>query len=224
MKQDNPKHAALILRWLDQWLFPHKYEQEEEEYVAHDWDPKPFKRGFTMLGMRVAITAVAFTAIFFLFEEKFMAVVAASSPDRLAERAPEGQGKLVQLSDGTKVFLFGGSSISYPESFGAGNRHAYLDGSAYFEVGGNIDAPLIIHAKGAEIEANAAVFKMFESGDATEVEVSVHSGEIYFRADHGETPFRVAQHRRVTYQPRLHQYQEENLNWEANFSWREASP
>ncbi len=54
------------------------------------------------------------------------------------------------LSDGTKVWLNAGSSITYPVAFNANNRDVEITGEAYFEVTKNPHRPFIVKKKNSD--------------------------------------------------------------------------
>jgi ferric-dicitrate binding protein FerR (iron transport regulator) len=59
---------------------------------------------------------------------------------------PYGQKSIVSLPDGTRIFLNGGSYISYPEVFDPKQREVRLQGEAFFEVAPNPDRPFIVRS------------------------------------------------------------------------------
>ncbi len=54
--------------------------------------------------------------------------------------------EIVTLSDGTKITLDAGSTLSYPKTFTGKNRQVYLKGEAYFEVAPDKDSPFVVNA------------------------------------------------------------------------------
>uniref|UniRef100_UPI004029F118 FecR family protein n=1 Tax=Prevotella sp. TaxID=59823 RepID=UPI004029F118 len=58
---------------------------------------------------------------------------------------PMGSTMSLSLPDGTQVSLNGGSTLSYPQSFGLKNRKVELSGEAYFAIVHHTDQPIEIH-------------------------------------------------------------------------------
>ena len=56
----------------------------------------------------------------------------------------------ITLSDGTKVWLNAGSSITYPVAFNSTERNVEVSGEAYFEVTKNPNAPFTVKKKNAD--------------------------------------------------------------------------
>ena len=59
--------------------------------------------------------------------------------------APEGQRCEVVLADGTKVWLNGGSTLSYTERFDAAHRAVKLTGEAFFDVAKDAARPFVVN-------------------------------------------------------------------------------
>lgn len=82
---------------------------------------------------------------------------------------PRGIQYRVTLSDGTKVWLNGQSTISFPEQFGAGDRQVYLKGEAYFEVTKSLNkSKFIVNSNGQCIQVLGTKFNIknrFGSGE-----------------------------------------------------------
>ena len=56
----------------------------------------------------------------------------------------------IELSDGTKVWLNAGSSLSYPVNFTGNDRKVTITGEAYFEVAHNSKMPFIVNVNNKE--------------------------------------------------------------------------
>ena len=80
-----------------------------------------------MSAAAVLILLIGFSGLFFLHSGTW------GEKERYEFRvAYGGQGTII-LSDGTKVWLNAGSTLTYDDDF-SNNRLVYLDGEAYFEV------------------------------------------------------------------------------------------
>ena len=74
---------------------------------------------------------------------------------------PAGTYSIVDLPDGSKVWLNSSSSLKYPLKFISGSKtHVYLQGEAYFEIKSDKNAPFIIHTDHKEIKATNARFNV----------------------------------------------------------------
>ncbi|MEQ9290136.1 MAG: FecR domain-containing protein [Cyclobacteriaceae bacterium] len=64
----------------------------------------------------------------------------------IVKHAEKGTKLTVQLSDGTKIKLNGGSKLIYPEVFGSQSREVELVGEGFFDVAHEKDRPFIVKA------------------------------------------------------------------------------
>lgn len=70
------------------------------------------------------------------------------------------------LSDGSKIAVNAGSSITYPRSFGSDQRLVELVGEAFFDVERDTERPFIVRTKKGEVEVFGTSFKLEEKGDS----------------------------------------------------------
>lgn len=73
---------------------------------------------------------------------------------------PVGQRASLLLSDGTKVWLNAGSTLSYPSAFGEKNRPVSLIGEAFFEVAHDADKPFVVQSDRMYVEVKGTKFCM----------------------------------------------------------------
>ena len=79
---------------------------------------------------------------------------------------PPGKSYNITLADGTKVFMYAGSRLTYPVVFSGKERRVYLEGEAYFKVTKDKAHPFVISTE----KADAKVL-------GTELNVSCYKGE-----------------------------------------------
>ena len=79
---------------------------------------------------------------------------------------PPGKSYNITLADGTKVFMYAGSRLTYPVVFSGKERRVYLEGEAYFKVAKDKQHPFIISTEKAEAKVLG-----------TELNVSCYKGE-----------------------------------------------
>ncbi|MDO4703048.1 MAG: FecR domain-containing protein [Tannerella sp.] len=73
---------------------------------------------------------------------------------------PVGQRVSLLLSDGTKVWLNAGSTLSYPSTFGKESRPVSLIGEAFFEVAHDADKPFVVQSDRMYVEVKGTKFCM----------------------------------------------------------------
>ncbi len=79
---------------------------------------------------------------------------------------PPGKSYTVTLADGTKVFMYARSSLTYPVAFSGKERRVHLEGEAYFKVTKDKAHPFVISTEKAEAKVLG-----------TELNVSCYKGE-----------------------------------------------
>lgn len=94
--------------------------------------------------------------------------------------------KLVLLSDCTRVFLNGNSSLTYPKAFESNERMVTLDGEAFFEVTKNAKKPFVIKNKNFDVKVLGTSFNVSAYEKDTDVVVTVASGTVSFNGKEGD--------------------------------------
>ena len=79
---------------------------------------------------------------------------------------PPGKSYNITLADGTKVYMYAGSRLTYPVVFSGKERRVYLEGEAYFKVTKDKEHPFVISTEKAEAKVLG-----------TELNVSCYKGE-----------------------------------------------
>lgn len=91
---------------------------------------------------------------------------------------PRGGEFLIQLSDGTKVWLNAESELRYPVSFGDGERGVYLAGEAYFEVVKSDKHPFTITSGDHRITVLGTEFCVRAYKDEHKILTTLESGRV----------------------------------------------
>ncbi len=91
---------------------------------------------------------------------------------------PRGGEYIVELSDGTNVYLFAESSLSYPSKFTGNKREVVLTGEAYFDVSRDIGREFIVKAGGANIKVLGTSFNVMAYEGLDIVETSLIRGKV----------------------------------------------
>lgn len=99
--------------------------------------------------------------------------------------ANEGPHRLVELSDGSKVWLRQGSSLEFPASFDAGSRVVHVHGEAYFEVAHDASRPFRVAIDGGQwVEVLGTQFNI-QATETDQTSVLVRSGKVRFTPEAG---------------------------------------
>jgi transmembrane sensor len=125
-------------------------------------------------GVAAAVAVVIVGVIF--WQERSAAPIAA-----LAEKHNvKGTRSIIQLADGSKIWLNADSKIKYPEVFNGLTRDVYLNGEAFFDVTKNPEHPFIIHLANGTVRVLGTSFNIRAYDNEPTVETSVATGRVAF--------------------------------------------
>jgi len=93
------------------------------------------------------------------------------------------QQKVFSLSDGTKIRLNEGSTLTVPRKFSDNSRKVQLRGEAYFEVAHDPAHPFLVNAIGSTIEVLGTKFNVKTDSVAKSVQVAVVAGKVALRKE-----------------------------------------
>lgn len=101
--------------------------------------------------------------------------------------APAGQRIDLTLSDGTRVKLNSGASLSYPNAFAQDSRKVGLKGEAYFNVEHDSERPFVVSTFASDIEVLGTEFNVNANEEENEFSASLVKGSIRLvdRLGHG---------------------------------------
>jgi hypothetical protein len=92
----------------------------------------------------------------------------------------------IQLTDGSKVLMYGNSDLRFPAGSTAGKRAVALQGEAYFEVAKN-GSPFTVQARDMEVEVLGTEFNVKAYKANGPVTTSLFTGKVRLKAPGGET-------------------------------------
>jgi ferric-dicitrate binding protein FerR (iron transport regulator) len=98
----------------------------------------------------------------------------------MEKRNAKGTKSIIQLPDGSKIWLNADSKLKYPEVFKGGNREIYLNGEAFFDVAKVPGHPFIIHLANGTVQVLGTSFNVRAYDNESVVETSVATGRIAF--------------------------------------------
>lgn len=113
---------------------------------------------------------------------------------------PLGQRSVVQLSDGSKVWLNAGSKLKYPDQFNSELREVYLEGEAFFNVAKNAQMPFIVHTSDINIRVLGTEFNVKSYPDEGIIETTLVSGAVDIESPgKNETLFKLKPNQKAVY-------------------------
>lgn len=90
--------------------------------------------------------------------------------------------KVIQLEDGSQVYLRKGATLQYPAHFSSNKRAVSLTGEAFFNVTHNAAQPFIITASATHVTVVGTSFSVISGNDS--VQLLVKTGLVRFNALH----------------------------------------
>lgn len=104
---------------------------------------------------------------------------------------PYGETRQVLLSDGTTIWLNGGSKLIFPDQFTGNERQVFVTGEAYADVAKDLNQPFVMSVGLGRIEVHGTRFNMKAYGEDDVVEVALFEGSVAFcigNPHHAEDP------------------------------------
>lgn len=96
---------------------------------------------------------------------------------------PNGERKLITLSDGSEVWLNSGSLLVYSAKFEGSQRSVYLNGEASFRVAKDPEKPFIVKTGHMEVEALGTVFNVEAYSDSELTIATLEEGKVRVDTD-----------------------------------------
>ena len=96
--------------------------------------------------------------------------------------SPLGSRSLVQLADGSKVWLNAGTTLQYNNMFGKNNRNIQLWGEAFFDVAKNEKLPFSVHTSDLKVIALGTKFNVKAYEEENTIETTLVKGSVKLEA------------------------------------------
>lgn len=214
---------------------------EEEEDAAHAGfiqdgttlaEDAPARRRRWPVYMAAAATVALLIAVFLYTRRELpdtSAPVAQAMQDT-AQWLNRQNGKatraVIELADGSKIWLNAESRISYPEVFSRTSREVYLSGEAFFDVTKDQERPFIVHLAKGTVKVLGTSFNV-RAYDDEPVQTSVTTGKVAFIPKYGKgnqppDTFYITPDEKVTYRHTAEDIVKENTSGEDEKAWTEG--
>ncbi len=131
---------------------------------------------------------------------------------------PVGQRASLLLSDGTKVWLNAGSTLSYPSAFGEKNRPVSLIGEAFFEVAHDADKPFVVQSDRMYVEVKGTKFCMKTYPEERAV-VTLAEGSVQVSSIDADYRAMLKPNEQISYSEQEGWILTENVDTELTRSW-----
>jgi ferric-dicitrate binding protein FerR (iron transport regulator) len=172
-KEDNKKYSALLDKIHHEINLKYR-EKVSSKVVVLSKVTKWLSRAAAVLF--IPLLGIVF---YLLSSSKFeMDNITGFTVDSLEVIAPIGSRTVMQLSDGTEVYLNYGSKIKYPNNFTGNTREITLSGEAYFDVAHNPEKPFIVKIGKLNIKAMGTEFNVNKYPDDDIIATTLVKGKV----------------------------------------------
>ena len=146
--------------------------------IENDYISKKVRERAIRVRRLIAAAAVVVLLIVVPISAYFYLNTEGDNPEPTAQySAPKGQISEIVLSDGTKVILNAGSTLSYPDNFGR-VRQVSLTGEAVFYVSASKIRPFIVSTETLQVRAHGTVFSVCDYPEDEQASATLCSGKI----------------------------------------------
>ncbi|NJO70170.1 MAG: FecR family protein [Bacteroidetes bacterium] len=101
--------------------------------------------------------------------------------------APFGSRTVVNLADGSKVWLNAGSKLKYAVDFGKRNRNVFLTGEAYFDVVKSTDMQFIVKTTHLDVKVYGTEFNVKAYPEENTIETTLVKGAVTIVGQDGKS-------------------------------------
>lgn len=133
---------------------------------------------WNFIAVAASIAVLLTVALFFWNQQEVINPVLVQAKEEL---------KMIELPDGTVVWLNKSSQLQYPSKFNSDQRIVELNGEAYFEVAHLNNQPFIVKADGIDVQVLGTSFNVKDNDSDQTTEVWVESGKVQLNAKNGST-------------------------------------
>lgn len=170
---------AVHARWLS---LSSRLRAEGEEGLPEGRGAGEEKRRSTSPGLwyKIAAAVALLVAATFLFRGHHAARMKEQPVTATVTRVTvkNGEQKQLTLEDGTKIWLNGGSALSWGSGFGSSNRQVRLEGEGFFEVAKDAALPFTVETEKVTITVLGTSFNVKDYGNEDNVQTTLISGSI----------------------------------------------
>lgn len=159
----------------------HKIEIDYQKQKISKHKSSKFYFFTTWLTRAAAILLIPVLALLFYTispKKSFLTHFSNFTIDSLEITAPIGSRTMVQLSDGSKVYLNYGSKLKYPQNFTGDTRAVILSGEGYFDVSHNPEKPFIVNTKNLKIKALGTIFNVQAYPEEVSISTTLIDGKV----------------------------------------------
>lgn len=130
-------------------------------------------------GVAAAVLLIAGIGFTYRFSSTVKQVAKADTSQWMNRQNGKATKAIIELADGSKIWLNADSKLTYPEVFSNGTREVYLEGEAFFDVASNPKKPFIIHLTKGNVQVLGTSFNI-RAYKNEPIQTSVKTGKVAF--------------------------------------------
>ncbi len=187
-------------------------------------DTKKKNNGLFKYAASISILLALLGGLFYFnHTEKNEAALAAEEVVMSSKYVPFGQKSTIILSDGSKVKLNAGATLTYPEKFGQSkNREVYLSGEAFFEISRDTARPFLIKSKEVTTKVLGTSFNLKEKAGSVSVTVLTGKVKVFTEKDkEAKDAVFLKPGQQANYDPQSSKIEVSLVDLEAISAWKE---
>lgn len=138
-----------------------------------------FRKTLTLWRSIAASVAILFLVSTFFF--LYSGFPTMNKVATIKTETPYGITTMVELSDGSVIYLNAGSELQYPAVFNKDERKVILSGEAYFDISKNKEKPFIVEVGGIDIKVLGTKFNVQSYYDDSEIVTTLIEGSVSLR-------------------------------------------
>lgn len=131
---------------------------------------------------------------------------------------PMGMRSSIILSDGTKVILNAGTTLSYPTAFVSSQREVKVNGEAFFEVSHEQSRPFIVSAENVKVKVLGTKFNVKAYSNDDNIEVTLEEGKVGVGLD-TQNLIQIEPGQQVKYMKTTNRFLKRDVNLKSYTSW-----
>lgn len=135
---------------------------------------------------------------------------------------PLGMQSSITLSDGTKVFLNAGTTLSYPTAFVSKNRRVEVTGEAFFDVAHDTSRPFIVKTGNLNVRVLGTKFNVKSYQEENNIEVTLEEGKVEVGMEGQRTCHQVKPGQQLSYDKTMQMFRSRQVNLNHYIIWKEG--
>lgn len=135
---------------------------------------------------------------------------------------PLGMQSSITLSDGTKVILNAGTTLTYPTAFTGKNREVSVNGEAYFHVVHINEKPFIVKAENINVRVLGTKFNVKAYEEEKDIEITLENGSIEVGMNSQDKYIKVDPGQQVLFNKLKQKFSKKQVKLDYYISWKDG--